>query len=157
MSDFKAMHVVRSARFELNGAADQVFPLLCPVREGDWVPGWQSTVIHSRSGYAEKGCVFTSRHAGEPDTIWLITEHDPELGLVRFTRTTPGLKLADLVIRVYKESGGTCELEVSYTWTALSEAGNRALAGLSREKYQAEMDFWQAAINHYLKTGQLLA
>ena len=47
-------------------------------------------------------------------------------------------------------------MEVAYTWTALSEEGNRDLSELTAEEYAREMDFWQAAINHYLKTGQTM-
>ena len=103
MSEFKAVHVERGARIKIQGPASRVFPLLCPVREAYWAPGWEAAVLYSQSGYAEKGCVFTSRHPGEPDTIWLITEHDPEAAVVRFSRVTPGIKLADLLIKVFDQ------------------------------------------------------
>jgi hypothetical protein len=39
------------------------FPLLCPVREGDWASGLAYRLIHSDSGIAQKGCVFaTPKH-----------------------------------------------------------------------------------------------
>ena len=44
-------------------APEKVFPLLCPVREADWIPGWQYELVYSESGVAELGCVFTTRHA----------------------------------------------------------------------------------------------
>ncbi len=34
---------------------EQVFPLLCPVREADWVPDWRYRMIYSRTGVAEEG------------------------------------------------------------------------------------------------------
>ena len=36
----------------------EVFPLLCPVREADWLDGWDPLEVWSRSGVAEPDCVF---------------------------------------------------------------------------------------------------
>src|SRR5438309_9734446 len=54
-----------------------VFPLLCPVREADWVPGWQYKMIYSKSGVAEAGCVFTTPNGDGTETTWLVTQYDP--------------------------------------------------------------------------------
>lgn len=39
---------------------ERVFPLLCPVREREWLQGWDATMVCSESGVAEPGCVFTT-------------------------------------------------------------------------------------------------
>ena len=143
MSDFKAIHAKYSAAFQVDGPKSEVFPLICPVRESLWLEGWRARVLYSKSGYAEKGCVFTSQHPGQPDTIWLMTEHDYDKGLVRFSRITPGVKLADLEAELSETGAEGCELKISYTWTALSEKGNQELAELNQAKYEAEMAFWQ--------------
>ena len=36
----------------LAASAGEVFPLLCPAREADWIPGWDSDIVHSGTGYA---------------------------------------------------------------------------------------------------------
>src|SRR2546427_12204443 len=46
-----------------------VFPMLCPVREADWVPGWQYKMIYSKSGMAEAGCVFTTPNGWHGDYL----------------------------------------------------------------------------------------
>ena len=43
----------------LSGSPEQVFPLLCPTREYDWIETWQCELIYSDSGFAEPGCIFT--------------------------------------------------------------------------------------------------
>jgi len=50
----------------IQAAPDAVFPLLYPVREGDWLDGWSEGVeiVHSRSGLAEDDCVFITRVRG---------------------------------------------------------------------------------------------
>ena len=45
-----------SADQVLNAPPATVFPLLCPVREAEWVPGWTVRMIHSASG----SCIVAS-------------------------------------------------------------------------------------------------
>ena len=41
MSDFKAERIVRMNTIEVEAPLEEVFPLLCPVREYDWVEPWK--------------------------------------------------------------------------------------------------------------------
>ena len=41
-------------------------------------------------------------------------------------------------------------------FTALSEAGNRLVDAFSEESFVKDMQFWEASMNHYLKTGTKL-
>ncbi len=54
-----------------------VFPLLCPVREAEWAPGWKYRLIYSQSGFAELGCVFTTPNSDATETVWVVTHYDP--------------------------------------------------------------------------------
>jgi hypothetical protein len=38
--------------FEVAAPPDRVFPLLCPVRERDWLEGWEADMVYSASGVA---------------------------------------------------------------------------------------------------------
>jgi hypothetical protein len=49
------LHKVVRRRAFIKAPVEQVFPLLCPVRECDWLEGWNCTLLHSGSGLAEKG------------------------------------------------------------------------------------------------------
>jgi hypothetical protein len=49
---------------------DLVFPLLCPVREYEWLDGWECEMIYSTSGIAEDSCIFKTAHAGR--MIWSV-------------------------------------------------------------------------------------
>lgn len=44
--------------------------------------------------------------------------------------------------------------EVSYAYTALSEAGERLVTGFTEEYCTAFMQEWEAELNHFLLTGQ---
>ena len=54
---------VRSYTQRIEAPPDSVFPLLCPVREAEWLAGWSEVLemVHSDSGLAEDGCVFMTR------------------------------------------------------------------------------------------------
>lgn len=46
---------------------EKVLPLLCPIREYEWIEIWECEMIHSNSGYAELDCVFKTRHQDVED------------------------------------------------------------------------------------------
>ncbi len=52
----------------------RVFPLLCPVREADWLEGWDPPLVLSNSGVAERDCVFLT-DASPGHAIWYVTRH----------------------------------------------------------------------------------
>lgn len=78
---------------KLSAPPERVFPLVCPVREAEWIEGWDPIVVYSRSGVAEPDCVFITRE-GERETTWAITDH----GRVEMVRMTPGSTVCKLRI-----------------------------------------------------------
>jgi hypothetical protein len=126
----------------------EVFPLLCPVREMDWVPGWEPGVVISASGVAERDCVFTTPD-GEHEAIWTIVEHDPEAHAVEMLKVTPGYTVTRLRITLAPEPDGTAAT-ITYSYTALSEEGERFVATRTPEAYEAFMREWEEQMNRYL-------
>lgn len=147
---FTGKRIVRAYRQTINAQPDRVFELLCPVREADWFPGWEYSLVYSESGLAEPDCTFLSHHPGEPDTIWIITRHEPENRLIEFARITPGLKAARLMIRVEPETPSRSRVEIAYTMTGLGPEGNEALIELTQERFEEGMRFWESSMNEYL-------
>jgi hypothetical protein len=45
MTDFRGKRVVHEYKQHNVAPPEKVFPLLCPVREGDWAPGWKYRLI----------------------------------------------------------------------------------------------------------------
>jgi len=54
----------------LHGKPEVLFPLLCPVREYEWIEPWKCDMIYSDSGFAEQDCIFQTDfpHDGPKDT-----------------------------------------------------------------------------------------
>ena len=155
-SDFKANRVTRNYIQTINAEPSRVHALICPVKEAEWLDGWDYDLIFSHSGFAEPGCVFISRSDGEKDTIWLITKRDDHACETEFARMTPGSRVAHLTVGI--EAGGkhTSRVEITYTITALTEAGNKFIENFTEENFVKDMKFWEATMNHYLETGKAL-
>jgi len=135
---------------------ETVFPLLCPVREADWVPGWQYTMIYSKSGVAEAGCVFTTPNDDGTQTTWLVTEYDPEKFRIGFAWVNAGQVAAQIEIALKKNSRGTTTAVIRYTYTGLSASGNKEVKRYDKKWFEQKMQGWEAAINHYLRTGKAI-
>ena len=153
---FKAKRVSRNFIQTIKAEPARVHALICPVKEAEWLDGWDYDLIFSDSGLAEKGCVFTSGSAGEY-TIWLITKRDDAACETVFARITPDSRVAEVTVRV--EDGGehTSCVHITYTITALNEAGNRFIENFTEENFVKDMKFWEATMNHYLETGKALS
>jgi hypothetical protein len=141
------MHISRSGSLEFEAPLDRVFPLFGPVREAEWADGWQPDVLYSQSPLAEEaGAIFLTEHPGEPQTIWIVNRFDPVQHAVEYWRITPGLRLAQVTVACQPTQSGGTQASVTYTFTALSEAGNQVLEAFTEDHYAAMMAHWQEAI-----------
>jgi hypothetical protein len=129
-------------------AADpaRVFPLLCPVRETEWVEGWDPSLVVTSSGVAEKDCVFVMP---DPEAVWVVTEYEPPRR-IEFVKVTPGVTVARIGIVLSPAGPGATRADVTYTHTALTEAGERFVAGFTDEYYASFMKEWEDALNTHL-------
>ena len=151
--------LVRSYVQHIEAPPQVVFPLICPVREGDWLEGWaeRCEVIWSASGLAEPGCVFRTAEDDGPDTVWIITEHDPDRGVVVVARVTAGLAASTLRFEVGPSDDGGSAVSVRYAVVPISPEGEAyAAARYDRTDLLAAVVWDERSMNHYLRTGQLM-
>lgn len=155
----KPNRVRHSYTQSINATPEQVFPLLCPTRELDWAPGWSVDWVISTSGLAEQECMFQTPPAAgtENASIWIISRHEPEDFQVEMYKVTPGLTVGKLEISLTASGATGTSARVSYEFTSLGTDGDAFLATFTTEWYENFMRGWEAAMNHYLKTGELLA
>lgn len=151
-----AQRVVRSYRQTINAACDVVFPLLCPVREVEWLDTWAFEWIHSDSGLAEPGAIFKTSAAGEADTIWVMSRHDRGSMRVQFTRVTPNSRVCLLDVALTANAAGNCFVDLTYAITATAPAGDEFLEKWTEESFLNGVTFWERSMNHFLKTGTQL-
>ena len=136
---------------------EKVFPLLCPVREANWVPGWEYNLIYSESGVAEDGCVFSTPNDNGTETVWMVTRYDPAAYTIAYAWVEPGMVATQLRISLAPAPGGKTYAHIRYVYTGLSPAGNSTLERYTPDWFGEKMQSWEAAINHYLRTGKLIS
>ncbi len=154
MKIVKPNRVSRTYTQRLAGLPDAVFPLLCPVREADWIKGWDPLLVVSGSGVAEPDCVFVT--TAEPtDAVWYITRHEQQAGFVEMIKIMPGITACRLTIRLRSVSGGS-EAAVTYCHTSLGPEGDAFVASFTEDYYRKLMQDWESRINHYLLHGSML-
>jgi hypothetical protein len=146
--------VTRSYVQHLVAPPEEVMPLLTAARENEWAAMFQPTILHAGEPPGGKHGVFVTGTMPE-ETIWTMTEFDPERGRVAYFRTIPKKVGVHIDIHLEREPGG-CRATVSYTYSALGSEGNARVDAITEEKYREQMVEWEAALNHYLKTGQRL-
>jgi len=156
MTDFRGMRVTHEYTQTNLAPPEKVFPLLCPVREADWVPGWEYRLIYSQSGVAELGCVFTTPNENGPETVWVVTEYDPSALRIAFAWVWPGMVTAQIRISLQRKSPDMTEADIRYSYTGLSPEGNLEVASYDETWFRHKMQSWQKAINHHLTTGALI-
>jgi hypothetical protein len=155
-SGFTARRILRTYRQTINAPPESVFPLICPVREADWLDGWQHAMIYSKSGLIEEGAVFSTPHAGEGDTVWIVTRYDPKEREIEFARFTPNSRTCVLTIAVRPGATLRSYVDIAYTYTATTPAGNDFIDRLTEETFLAAVVFWEKSMNHFLATGKKL-
>jgi hypothetical protein len=140
--------VTRTYKQRLVAPPAEVFPLLCPVREADWIDGWDPIAVFTDSGVAEPDCVFITA-ATPHNAVWFITRHEPASGFVEMLKITPEVTACKLMIQLQAVRDGT-EATVTYSHTSLGPQGDTFLAGFTEQFYESFMKDWEDRLNHYL-------
>lgn len=138
----------------LIASPDTVFPLLCPVREADWLEGWDPAFVASDSGVAERDCAFVTT-AGDTEAVWYITRHEPAAGFVEMVKITPRVTACRLTIQVSAIAEGS-QAEITYMHTSLGPEGDRFVDAFTADAYVRFMQDWESRMNHYLTHGSAL-
>ena len=133
---------------------EDVFPMLCPVREYEYIPRWECDIVYLDSGLAEQGGVFTTHSHGEghQKDVWVISRYDRNRA-IEFVRVN-GMRIMVYRIELQgTETGGTvvsCEQII----TGLTEEGNQHVQTLQQSDFTAMLSHWQELLQHYLATGE---
>ena len=137
----------------LAGPPEIVFPLLCPVREMEWVEGWEPKLVISASGVAELDCIFVMPDQPN-DSIWVVTQWHPQTHFIEFIKVTPGLAVGRIEIQLRPGEADQTLADITYAYTALSQAGEHFVEHFTEEYYTTFMQTWETELNYFLTTGQ---
>lgn len=148
MSITKPNRVTRTYIQRLVAEPSAVFPLLCPVREADWIEGWDPIFVVTHSGVAEPDCVFVTA-ATPNNAIWYITRHEHENGFIEMLKITPLVTACKLTIQLRPVATGS-EAVITYMHTSLGPEGDTFVASFTDDYYRQFIQDWEARVNHYL-------
>lgn len=151
----KARHHTRERTMLLSARPERVFPLLCPVRERDWIETWEATIVHSDSGVAELGCVFVTADSHGSETVWTVSRYEPERGVIEFVIVTPRLMVMTLAVALHAEAERT-RAQWRHTFTALTPKGEPLLERLAGPDYERRMELLERQLEYHLVSGEML-
>lgn len=144
----------RVARFEVQGKPAEIFPLLCPVREYDWIPDWSCTMNYSESGVAEKNAVFRTDHLfGVKSVVWYCITYEPDT-FIEYLMVSGRDGVVRLSIGLAQKDDRKAEVTWAMVFTATSWAGRRiGRRQFSEAAFTEMMRSRQAQLDHYLLSG----
>ena len=126
--------VEQTATFSLPVPAEKVFPLLCPVKEYEWIPDWSCEMVYSQSGFAEKGAVFTTKSKPFGKMLWTCTVFEPPKRIEYLRTLGSGISvLLEIELTTTKDG---CDV----TWTSKSTIAP-SLSGWLLRKKMTEKNF----------------
>ncbi len=128
-----------------NTTLEEFFPLLCPTREADWIPGWgdSTELIYTDTGYAESKCIFRTTD----ESVWMFTDfvRNEYIECVRFQEDV----IAHFKISVVDNKNGTVTATWHITTTGITEHGNKQVDQISKGTVPSHS--YQELIDNYLK------
>lgn len=156
MKNFTGERLHFRAEQKLHGNPEQVFPLLCPVREYEWIDGWDCRMIYSESGIAELDCIFTTAFSDEgEEEVWVVDRYEPPQ-LIQFIRVNP-LRVIRYRITLSPAAPGESLAVWEQTITGLSGEGNDFLENYTSDRFASLISTLEKMINYHLETGGMLA
>lgn len=153
--DFKARKAKRVHTYKCSAGPEKVFPLLCPVREFDWIPGWECDVIYSESGFNEQGCIFKTQKPYNTETTWVTVTWDVENYIVEFVEFAKDSLIVNLRVSLKPDTDNKAIATWEFTFTAVSETGNAFIEGYTEDKFKLVAGGLEKTMNYYLETGKL--
>lgn len=146
--------IIREFETQLPATPEDVFPLLCPIKEYDWIPEWRCVMLYSESGVAELGCVFTTDFGDSYGLeTWVVATYEPGIRIC-FVRTGP-MRTTRYEILLKSHGDGSVVL-----WrqeiTGLNSQGNKLIERYTEDAFRAIMVPLNSMLKHYLQTGEPL-
>ncbi|HEY0856419.1 MAG TPA: SRPBCC family protein [Albitalea sp.] len=140
------MHRVFTHTITIAAALSTCQRFFSPAGEELWVDGWRPTYLHPADGRTQRGMVFTTG-SGDDFTVWGLADFDALSGYARYSRVTPVSRSAWVEVRCQAAGPQATAVEVTYSMTALTPAGESAIAAMEGGAFAAMIEQWRAAID----------
>jgi MOSC domain-containing protein YiiM len=139
------LSIRRASTVHVACPASEAFTYFTPDGERLWVPDFDPEYLHPLSGEQREGAIFTTTHGGER-TLWMIVRFSPADGVAEYARATPGSRRGLVRVTVEATAAAAARATVSYELTALSDAGDGVLAGMTEAAYGEMLADWERRV-----------
>lgn len=150
-----SVRVKSYGKFSLNFNSKAIFPLLCPVEEYKWMPGWRCEMIFSQTGVAEKDAIFLTKTEDGIESVETIINYDPynliEFLIVKGTDTVERLR-----IELKEMNKNVTELYWTHICTAYSDVGRERAQKSSNETFNVFLEDRKRELHYYLEHGKMI-
>jgi hypothetical protein len=153
MHDHQPQRVRFTSTGKLDSSPEKVFPQLCPLREHDWIEGWQSTTLLPESGTAELDCIFTTEFEGH--ATWVVTRYEPSTR-IEFAIFTESELVSRLIVTVEPTDDGGSRITWERVETSTGPGGDRILATRSQEGFERRTANLNQRLDHFLIHGTMM-
>jgi hypothetical protein len=127
-----------------------VFPLLCPIREREWIPGWRGEAVYSASGVAEPDGIFVAGLEGAPRATFFVTRFEAPRAIEYLILAGDGV--ADrLGIALEDRGDGTTTLTWHRVYTGLTPDGSARVEAAARA-FEARVPELAARLGQHLRS-----
>jgi hypothetical protein len=150
-----AMRRTFEAELRFEAPPERVFPLLCPVREYDWIEDWSCAIVFAGTGMAELGGIFTTSLPEVGEEIWTISRYEPTRA-IEFVRVAANVRVMKMDFALAAEEPDRTAARFRQTFTALSGAGAAAIEKMTQAEWEPRAKRLETMANHYLTTGAML-
>lgn len=149
-----------SKEITIQASAEEIFPLICPVKEYDWIPNWKCKLIFCPNGKNEKDVVFKEKisapfiiNAFFAETTWTTILHDSSNYKVHFKWEN---KISTSIYKIELHSTDSeqtiCKASLNYNILDDKKVGN------ARMKLESKIEFLieglLGMLKHYCETGE---
>lgn len=148
-----ARRIKRVYQAQYVGTSEQVFPLLCPVLEYDWLEHWKADILYTESGVAEMDCIFRTCFDPEAPQVWTVIRYEPNR-CIKFLIVNQ-YHVTRYTIILQNHEDGTSSGMWEQVITALNPEGDAYLDTLTESVYAARQENIARRLNYYLETGKM--
>jgi len=149
----ESKRVQREYAFDVAASPEHIFPLLCPVREREWIKGWSADLVYTASGVAEDHAVFTTDFPDRGRGIWVVSHYDLIGFEIGFAVFYPGMYVERLDVQLTRAQSGKTRTRWRRTYTSLTEDGRRYLERNTGEILDHRMEKQKSELQAYFESG----
>ena len=145
------MQYVRTGQFTVPAPITDIFPLLCPKKEEEWIPGWECDVVSSNSGYNEENALFRTDKPYGTELYWYTIAYDIVHKRVEFLVTASHLYFLRFTIGISNPETSESIITFTQRFSSVSENGVALIEQYKQEDYQAKLQKLGDFMAHYLR------